>query len=348
MNTIYTDEFEVRASVSEGIKKLYLNGTALVSGVVDSYNTVFSKKTLQSLKKSFEGQDIDIDINHAKEMKNRIRNRLTQLRRELGNTTSPTADKLLQEADDYAAFMDFPDLKINDIKLNDSSVEIESYLNPALESIYPEYFKAVTEQINTGVLNGYSIQFDPKSIKAHHEMIDGRKVRVIDDAKFTKVSLVSHASIPGTSGLEVMVRMADEKLREDENKMVEENEMKELKTKVEELEKAKTDSESKIEELSKELKAKEKAKEVDDIVVDDQDKEITALNERLSGIEELLKKSLEKKYPDARGIVLPEDKYGTPLTGEQVEDVKKQVSDKVGAMDLENLLEAKDKLKAQY
>ncbi len=331
MTKAFTDDFEIRSSMKNTLKKYYAKGYASFKGL-DTQGTSISPAAMKKIAKDLKSKDMKVGIQHDTELSNRILNRLATIKQELMSDNKST--KLIDEAMLFANKRMLPLGKPREVTVDEDGVFVEVEINPYLRNLEPEYYDAIINMLEEQYLDGFSIEFDNASM---HDEYDGqgRRFTIIDDLDTMGLELVSSASNPGARITEVFCRMAGvpDKKSNEEEKMTEEMVKKEDYDKLE----------TKFTEMSEQLKKLTAEKETATASEETLKAEAEALKaehadseksfkEKLDDFETLLRDKLSnQQLPTSKSIVNQEDKFGKPaqaIDETQTEKIKKSLENK--------------------
>jgi len=303
-----TDDFEIRSSLKDKIKRYYARGFASFKGL-DAAGTKLNSKAMEKVKRDLLARDVRVGTQHSNVLGDKIIQNLLQLKEKYSLEGKDVS--LIDNAIYYASKKQLPLGKTRIAEVTKDGVQVEVEINPYLRELNPNYYDAVINMLEDKFLDGFSIEF--ANAKTHDELDEsGSRFKVISDLDVMGLEFVSGAANPNARITEVFCRMAG--VKDMEEKKMEDVVSKEEYDKIKvQLEEADNKLKSAEEELKK-MKPEDK-KEDEKLIVEGDKKlkneELDSLKEELSELKELIKSMKDdKKLSGAKGIVSPEDKYG--------------------------------------
>lgn len=323
MNTVITDEINVR-SVEEGKTKRYIvKGTALMSNKQDIYayrrgkdgkvrtlKSIFTPHCLESIKEQSKHKKFFVDIQH-------------QLGH-IANIKAMLKDKLTQEELERVITRlkrtEIPIAKPVNIELLEDRLDVTAELNPMFRVVDEEhknYFDAVWYSLENKYLNGISIVFGDFKYGTN-EAGD----MVIDDADVLGYSFVDSPADPSNSIYEVTMRSMEGWLNQREVNKMETDKIDEEKAKLEQEKQKYLKDKEEVAKLRGEIEKEKKELEIEKQKAEQRkiEEDLLKKTEELKRVQEE-KEVLKKEMTSIKGLAKPDvDKYSE--SGKKVYDEK--------------------------
>ncbi len=327
-----TDDFEIRSSLKNNIKKYYAKGFASFKGL-DTYKTKLSPKAMKKVQKDLLAREVRVGMQHNNVLGDKIVQNLNVLKEEYAKQGKST--KLIDEAINYAVKKQLPLGKTRKAEVTSDGVMVEVEINPYLRDVNPQYYDAVINMLENKFLDGFSIEFDNSSQHDEYD-VNGKRFSVISDLDVYGLEMVGGASNTGSRITEVFCRMTgiekeDEKMgdgvsKEEHDKIKKQLEEADAKLKL--AEEAQKTAEEKAQKASVDAAGTQEA-------LDKKNAEEKTVKEELDEVKEILKELKDEgRVSSAKSVVSQEDKYGdqgneSPNKDlEKVEKLRKDLDDK--------------------
>jgi len=214
----HLNKLEVRSSLGDS-PHYYVTGYATIPNTPDlykfqktadgykSFKSIFTENALESIRRQAMAKKVFVDAEHEKAHNLAIRQSLQSIY----NKASSTGIDISQEADVIMGRLNeksIPFSKVNDVKIDDKGLIVETELNPSFKDIdddHNKYFNAVWKSLENKFLNGLSINFKPTKI-AKTTLPNGDSLDVIDDVDLYGISYTGQPALPENSIFEVAIR----------------------------------------------------------------------------------------------------------------------------------------------
>lgn len=214
---LFIPKIEVRSSVKDKKKKYVIKGYATNSNniyafkkeidgdgtPVRSFKEYFTDKGIENIYNKSKSENIFIDYGHQTAGIINVRSVMKRIQ-----------DKSGMDLNDEIAYIenaintsDIPLFKLEDIKIDDKGLFVEISANPFYRDVddeHQKYFDAVWSSLETGYINGMSLNFKPTDfVEINNELTQ------INDADVYGISLLSGAANNMASITEVAMRCVE-------------------------------------------------------------------------------------------------------------------------------------------
>jgi len=210
-HTFYLPKLETRTKEINGIPNYIVKGYATIPNHVYPYKKTsnrtfkeyFSNKALDNIKKKIKSEKVFVDAEHVNATTHSADLFLQKLREKTGQGF----DEELDYIKNRLKFSDMPMFKVEDISIDDNGMFIEIKGNPFYRNIdddHKNYFDSVWGSLETGFINGMSLNFKPTStIKINDELTQ------IDDIDLYGISLTGSPANNMATITEVAMRSVE-------------------------------------------------------------------------------------------------------------------------------------------
>ncbi|MBI4451947.1 hypothetical protein HY637_00830 [Candidatus Woesearchaeota archaeon] len=312
--TFHFDRVETRSAVENGTPQYIVRGYATVPDVVHTYHYVtdrngqpvksfkemFTRNAIESIERKSKNKKIFVDAEHEIFSILNTKKALASIQSRAGIDINAEAESILNSM----KTTDLPLAKVHELKVDEKGLFVDTRLNPFYrdaDEAHAKYFDAVWNSLQTGFLNGMSLNFKPTKI------LPG-EIPKIDDADIYGISYTGGASHNFANITEVALRSAIE-TREGMTMSEESKNVNSVsKSDYEKLLAEKQASDQKLADINRQQEEMKRQKEKLDW---EQEK-----NQLKTQMEELNKKVAEQLKPQPKG------QYSAPAGQTQTTDTK--------------------------
>ena len=206
--SFYLNKLETRSSLSGERPTYIVRGYATTPNNAYSYQKYkdksfkefFTEKGIENVRKKAKAERIFVDAEHITATKHSSEKILSDIQKKTG------AD--VKEALDYVKtrfkFSDLPMFKVEDVQIDDKGLFVDIRGNPFYREIdeeHKQYFDAVWGSLESGFINGLSLNFRPTSVKNINS-----ELTQIDDVDVYGISLTGNPANEMATITEVAMR----------------------------------------------------------------------------------------------------------------------------------------------
>ena len=215
--SFYLPKIETRSSLTDNVRSYIIKGYAATAGYVypykkesmstgqpiRSFKEFFTDSAIENIRRKAKSEKIFIDYGHQIASDVNIKQILKGIETRTGLNLSEEKDYILQSVNNS----DIPMFKVEDVKIDEKGLFVEIKGNPfyrGLDETHRKYFDAIWGSLETGFINGMSLNFKPTDFKQiNNELVQ------INDADVYGISLTAGPANDMANITEVAIRCVE-------------------------------------------------------------------------------------------------------------------------------------------